>query len=119
MYALANGSYITASTKYVEFTKKETKLTYTPGRYTTTISMRLRKGPDTSYDVVDWDDMTKDAKASNPDKGTGAYYRKGATFRAIEVVNTDKKAWGRTPSGWICIEGLENNKPYKYCTPVK
>jgi|GEM_PF-1800753 len=118
-YLLSNGSYITISTTYVKFTKKETKLTYTAGRYKTTDVMALREGPGTTYDRVDWNKMTASARKNNPDKGTGAYYRKGCTFYAYEVVNTDKTAWARTPSGWICIEGPNKNKQVKYCTPVK
>lgn len=119
MYALSNGSYITTAEKYVKFTKKTTKLTYTAGKYKTNEDMTLREGPGTSYEKIAWKDMTDMAKKSSPDKGTGAYYSKGVIFSALEVVNTDKTAWARTPSGWICIEASSKNKPIKYCTKIK
>lgn len=119
MYLLSNGSYITMSTNYVNFVDKDTKLTYTAGTYKTETECVLREGPGIEYNIVPWDKMTSTAKAKNPDKKTGAYFRNGATFTASEVTNTNTTAWAKAQSGWICIEGRSKNKQVKYCTPVK
>lgn len=119
MYLLSNGSYITTDTKYVNFVSKDTKLTYTAGSYKTEVECTLREGPGTEYAIVAWDAMTSTAKAKNPDKKTGGYLRKGATFTATEVVNTDTTAWAKCKSGWLCIEDRVKNKQIKYCTTTK
>lgn len=119
MYLLSNGSYITMSDKYVKFVSKDAKLTYTAGKYKTEAECVLREGPGNDYGIVPYDKMTAAAKEKNPDKKTGAYFRKGATFSATEVINTDNTAWAKCQSGWICLEGRSKNKQVKYCTSIK
>lgn len=61
-------------------------------------------------------DVTKDAKSkctsSNPKEN--AILKVGSRFDVLEISKNGTQIWGRTYSGWICLEGK-----YRYCEKVK
>jgi hypothetical protein len=118
MYKLKSGAgYITSSDKYVKLLDSSApstptppatpKLKYTTGDYVTIVSdLRVRSGAGTNYAQRKFSEMTAGSRSINAVyKSTGlAYYASGITFTALEVVNKEKEAWARTPSGWVCLE---------------
>ena len=76
---------------------------YTTGNYKVdTAVLNVRKGPGTNYDKVKFSEMTASAK-SQIKKLFGAEkdgYVKGVEFTVLEI----KGVWGRTPSGWVCLD---------------
>lgn len=113
MYKLKSGLYITASTKYVKFTKTKQTLKYGTGNYVTNDVMNIRSGPGTEYPIKKWNEMSAGSKKTNPKTATNrAYYKKGCVFTALEVRNFENEAWARNPSGWVCLE----QDGEKFCT---
>lgn len=76
-----------------------TKLNYKAGEYRVTVAqgLNVRSGPGTEYPVLDFSKLTPSAQAQG-----GYVYN--LVFTALEVVNSEKSAWARTPSGWVCLE---------------
>lgn len=60
--------------------------------------------------------VTKDAQSKCVDKNpkANAILKKGSRFDVLEISKNESQTWGRTYSGWICLEGK-----YKYCEKVK
>lgn len=83
------------------------KVSYPLGNYRVTKAnvLNVRKTPGTDGEKVLYQDMTESAKnkilkiAGSKVNG----YVKGLTFTAFEVKNN----WGRTPSGWVCLDYCE------------
>jgi hypothetical protein len=68
---------------------------YTTGRYkvNTPRGVNVRTGPGTNYRIKKLSELTKDARSK------GGYVN-GTIFDVFEV----KDNWGRTPSGWVCLD---------------
>ena len=74
------------------------KLNYTTGNYLILAnSLNVRTGPSTDYPVKDFSELTASAQRQGG-------YKKNVVFTALEVVNSEKSAWAKTPSGWVCLE---------------
>ena len=79
---------------------------YSVGNYrVTTEVLNVRKGAGTNYAKIPFNKMTADAQAKIKrlagKKVNG--YVKGLAFTA----NTIKGHWGKTPSGWVCLDYCE------------
>lgn len=77
---------------------------YETGNYkVTTDVLNVRKGAGTTHAKVKFKNMTENAqekiKALSGGKEIDGYV-KGLTFTALQV----KGKWGRTPSGWVCLD---------------
>lgn len=90
-------------------TKKETKAKYTTGDYRVTKAsvLRVRKGAGTTFDIIKYEELSKSARDKIMKlagyKADG--YVNGLTFTVSQV----KGNWGKTPSGWVCLD---------YCTKI-
>ena len=74
------------------------KLNYTSGNYLILAnSLNVRTGPSTDYPVKDFSELTASAQRQGG-------YKKNVVFTALEIVNSEKSAWAKTPSGWVCLE---------------
>ena len=80
------------------------KLNYKIGKYRVTAKqgLNVRSGPGTEYPILDFKKLTKSAQAQ------GGYVH-NLVFTALDVVNSEKSAWAKTPSGWVCLE-INGNK---------
>lgn len=88
----------------VEKVKETAKAKYTTGTYKVTADvLTVRKGPGTSYGYVRYDKLTSNAKQQVFKKcGYMANgYVKGVECTVSEIKNGN---WGKTPSGWICLD---------------
>lgn len=77
---------------------------YHAGTYVvTTDLLNVRKGPSTAYAKVPYKNFSDNAKEQikklNGGKAANGYV-KGVTCTVYQV----KKNWGKTPSGWICLD---------------
>lgn len=95
------------STKTQVTTKKPK---YTVGNYKVTGAtlLNVRKGAGTKYATLTFSQLSKSAQSkilalTKKVKKNG--YVKGLTFTVIEI----KDNWGKTPSGWVCLD---------YCTKI-
>ncbi len=86
------------------------KKVYATGNYTVTGAdlLHVRRGPGTQYEKKSYSELTYNAKIRIRDltgeKKDG--YVKGLSFTVYEVQDN----WGRTPSGWVCLD---------YCEAIK
>lgn len=83
---------------------------YTTGNYRVTADLlNVRKGAGSTYAKVKFKNMSANAqakiKALNNGKAVDGYV-KGLAFTVFEV----KGKWGKTPSGWICLDYCEKIK---------
>lgn len=83
------------------------KAKYTPGNYKVTKAdvLNVRAGAGTKYKKLTFSQLTASAQ-SKILKHTGKKvngYVKGMTFTVFEINGN----WGRTPSGWVCLEYCE------------
>ena len=87
--------------------KPTKKLNYKTGKYRVTAKqgLNVRSGPGTEYPILDFKKLTKSAQAQ------GGYVH-NLVFTALDVVNSEKSAWAKTPSGWVCLE-INGNKYVK------
>lgn len=80
---------------------------YTTGNYKVTKAtvLNVRKGAGTKYAKKSFAQLTKDAQkkivALSGEKCNG--YVKGLSFTVTKV----KGSWGKTPSGWVCLDYCE------------
>lgn len=87
------------------------KAKYAPGNYKVTKAdvLNIRAGAGTQYKKLTFRQLTSSAQ-SKILKLTGKKvngYVKGLTFTVLEVVGN----WGRTPSGWVCLDYCEALTP--------
>ena len=82
--------------------------TYTTGKYKVSTNIHVRTGPGTNYKIKIYNQLTTNAKAQNKRLGNQYYngYLKGVTCTVTQV----KSNWGKTTSGWICLD---------YCKKIK
>ena len=83
---------------------------YEPGNYRVTADLlNVRKGAGTAYTKVKFKNMSANAqakiKALNNGKAADGYV-KGLAFTVFEA----KGKWGKTPSGWVCLDYCEKIK---------
>jgi len=67
----------------------------------------VRKGAGTSYDKVPFKQLTKNAQEQILKLNKGKEAKglvKGCKFTASEVKYNEKHYWGKSPSGWVCLE---------------
>lgn len=87
----------------VSFTQQDKKTEYKTGDYkVNTDVLNVRAGAGTSYRVKTYKEFTRNAQLQIIEKcGYRANgYVKGVEFTVHEV----KGNWGRTPSGWVCLD---------------
>ena len=87
--------------------KEGAKEKYVPGNYKVTKAdvLNVRAGAGTKYKKLTYKKLTASAQAKIT-KLTGKKvngYVKGMTFTVLEVAVN----WGRTPSGWVCLDYCE------------
>ena len=93
-------------------TTEVSKSGYTVGNYqvvTGTSILKVRSGAGTVYAAKKFDKLTSSAQAKILQLTGGVKkdgYVNGLTFTATEV----KKNWGKTPSGWVCLDYCEKIK---------
>ena len=103
-YYLGRG-YVLQGFIYLPITFETAKVskTYKTGTYiVTTNLLNVRKGPSTSYAALPYNKFTANAQKQiyNLVKYKANYYVKGVECDVLEV----KENWGRTRSGWICLD---------------
>ncbi len=80
---------------------------YKPGNYRVTkaLLLNVRKGAGTNFEKLSFDELTEDARKKIlslcGEKSNG--YVNSLCFSVFEV----KDNWGRTPSGWVCLDYCE------------
>lgn len=108
---LSGGGYIDPEAwftkNYKTLTAAKPKPKYAPGNYKVTKAdvLNVRSGPGTKYKKLTFSQLTSSAQ-SKILKLTGKKvngYVKGMTFTVLEVVGN----WGRTASGWVCLDYCE------------
>lgn len=82
---------------------------YVKGKnYKTLANMYVRWGAGTNYGIKMVKNLTKDGKknatSTNPD--AYAVYKKGTIYTALDVIRNKYGVWARTPSGYVCMEGV-------------
>ena len=102
----SNKTTSTTAKKTTTTTKKTTttKPKYTTGTYKVTADvLNVRTGAGTSYRIKKFTELTKNAQeqvvAKCGYKANG--YVKGIECTVSQIKNTN---WGKTPSGWICLD---------------
>lgn len=84
--------------------KAEAKAKYTTGLYkVNTAVLTVRRGPGTEYDFVRFSQLTPNAREQIFSKCgySPNGYVEGVECTVSEIKN---EIWGKTPSGWICLE---------------
>ena len=80
--------------------------------YVTLDDMYVRWGAGTNYGIKLVKNLTPDGKKNayyqNPD--AYAIYRKGTIYTALDVIRNEYGIWVRTPSGYVCMEGISGTK---------
>ena len=109
---LSGGGYLDPEKWYADHLKKtetsKTSSKYAPGNYKVTKAdvLNVRAGAGTKYKKLKFNQLTASAR-SKILKLTGGKkvdgYVKGMTFTVLEVAVN----WGRTPSGWVCLDYCE------------
>jgi hypothetical protein len=82
---------------------------YTTGTYRATANVNVRKGAGTNYKAKTFKQLSKNAqnkilKLTGGEEANG--YVKGLTFTVSKIKNN----WGKTPSGWVCLDYAEKIK---------
>lgn len=101
-----NTTYL-SSTQVYSIVNESSK-NYKIGTYKVTSNLHVRSGPGTNYKIKIYNQLTTNAKAQNKRLGNQYYngYLKGVTCTVTQV----KSNWGKTTSGWICLD---------YCKKIK
>ncbi len=80
---------------------------FTTGNYVVTASaLKVRRGPGTEHEWLDFSEMTENARKVNSSRKAGgkALYVKGITFSAKEIIEkSEKEYWAKTPSGYVAL----------------
>lgn len=91
---------------FIHTVNTEQKTKYSTGDYRVSCNvLNVRKGAGTNYDWLTYNELTENAKeqAYNLAGYKVNGYPKGVECTVYEV----KDNWGRTPSGWICLDYCE------------
>lgn len=108
-YYLADGYEFQGFIIVIDDAEASSKKAYTKGDYRVTDAslLNVRMGPGTSYHKKSYSEFTKNAQAQIYElvryKANG--YVMGVEFTVYEI----KGNWGKTPSGWVCLD---------YCTKL-
>lgn len=100
--------YLSSSVVTTPTTQKKVISEYETGTYIVNTNIHVRTGPGTNYKIKIYNQLTTNAKAQNKRLGNQYYngYLKGVTCTVTQV----KSNWGKTTSGWICLD---------YCKKIK
>ena len=109
---LSGGGYVDPEKWFADYLKKtataKTVAKYIPGNYKVTKAdvLNVRSGPGTKYKKLKFNQLTASAQ-SKILKLTGGKkvdgYVKGLSFTVTETAVN----WGKTPSGWVCLDYCE------------
>ena len=104
---LSSSKVTTTSSSSSSSTSKSTSTSssssYTTGTYKVTASLlNVRTGAGTSYSKKTYSQLTANARKQN--KVLGNYYANGYLKGVVCTVTQVKGNWGKTASGWICLD---------------
>lgn len=95
-----NTTYL-SSTQVYSIVNESSK-NYKIGTYKVTSNLHVRSGPGTNYKIKIYNQLTTNARAQN--KKLGNYYYSGYKKGVICTVTQVNGKWGKTASGWICLD---------------
>ena len=80
--------------------------------YETLANMYVRWGAGMNYGIKLVKNLTEDGKrnATSSNPNSYAVYKKGTIYTALDVIKNENGIWARTPSGYVCMEGLSGTK---------
>ena len=80
--------------------------------YQTLDDMYVRWGAGTNYGIKLVKNLTPDGRRNAYYKDLNAYaiYKKGTIYTALEVIRNSYGIWARTPSGYVCMQGISGTK---------
>lgn len=80
--------------------------------YVTLRDMYVRWGAGMNYGIKLVKNLTEDGKKNATSKNPNAYavYKTGTIYTALDVIRNENGIWARTPSGYVCMEGLSGTK---------
>ena len=80
--------------------------------YQTLDDMYVRWGAGTNYGIKLVKNLTIDGQKNAYYKDPNAYaiYKKGTIYTALEVIRNSYGIWARTPSGYVCMQGISGTK---------
>ena len=80
--------------------------------YVTLNDMYVRWGAGTNYGIKLVKNLTADGKKNATSTNPNAYaiYKKGTIYTALDVIRNENGIWARTPSGYVCMEGISGTK---------
>lgn len=80
--------------------------------YETLDNMYVRWGAGTNYGIKLVKNLTPDGRknAYYQDLNAYAIYKKGTIYTALDVIRNENGIWARTPSGYVCMEGISGTK---------
>lgn len=80
--------------------------------YVTLDNMYVRWGAGTNYGIKLVKNLTPDGRknAYYQDLNAYAIYKKGTIYTALDVIRNENGIWARTPSGYVCMEGVSSTK---------
>lgn len=80
--------------------------------YVTLDDMYVRWGAGTKYGIKLVKNLTPDGKKNAYYQNLDAYaiYKKGTIYTALDVIRNEYGIWARTPSGYVCMEGISGTK---------
>lgn len=92
----------------------EKSSSYSKGDYITLGNMNVRTGAGTNYSIKKVSQLTADGKkhATSTNPNANAIYKTGTVFTALQIINQNG-VWAKTPSGYVCIQGVSGKK---YCS---
>lgn len=97
--------FVKVDVKTIDKVSASTPNKYVTGTYIVlATSMNVRVGYGTNYRVKALNELTPSAQKQGG-------YVKGVKFTVTQVYQIENEVWGKTPSGWICLE----NKNGVYC----
>lgn len=105
---LSGGDYIDPEKWFKnEYTAPAAKKKYTTGNYKVTKAtvLNVRKGAGTGFAKIPFKNLSADAQKKIKKlagRNVNGYVR-GVTFTVLETADN----WGRTPSGWVCLDYCE------------
>lgn len=80
--------------------------------YVTLSDMYVRWGAGMNYGIKLVKNLTPDGKKNATSNNPNAYaiYKKGTIYTALDVIRNENGIWARTPSGYVCMEGISGKK---------
>lgn len=80
--------------------------------YVTLNDMYVRWGAGMNYGIKLVKNLTPDGKKNATSNNPNAYavYKTGTIYTALDVIRNENGIWARTPSGYVCMEGISGKK---------